>query len=411
MKPRPRYRRRPSRYRTTGSRAYVGSARYRLRRFRTGSVLAVALTALLLVFVGDTADGQGPQDTLTADSLAADTVAIVPVNGIAAQDTAAADTMPLADNVAGEATRSVREARGTIREIAIYLTGLLPKIAIALVILGVITLITRLLRPALRRAFGTWEKADAAAAGFSILLWFLALAVALSVVAGSPRALLGSLGLFGLAMSWALQAPIESFTAWMLNSFKGYYRVGDRIGVGDVFGDVYRIDFLNTTVWEAGGPEKPVQGSQPTGAIITFPNSELLRANIINYSRDFPYVWDEVVFGVANESDLEYAMRVAADVARRVVGDAMKQPIRTYRGMLEAVGLGHDIADEPQVYLSAADQWMNIVVRYLVPVRERRRTASALTLELSKAAAAPEHAGRIRTAYPVMRQMKMDEPA
>jgi small-conductance mechanosensitive channel len=64
--------------------------------------------------------------------------------------------------------------------------------------------------------------------------------------------------------------------------------VGDRIAVGDVFGDVYRIDVLTTTVWEAGGPGKPVSAAQSTGALITFPNWEVLRSNIINYSRDFP---------------------------------------------------------------------------------------------------------------------------
>ena len=32
--------------------------------------------------------------------------------------------------------------------------------------------------------------------------------------------------------SLPLQTPIESFTGWLLNSFRGYYRVGDRIEVG-----------------------------------------------------------------------------------------------------------------------------------------------------------------------------------
>lgn len=397
---------RRTRYGATGTTAYYRSARYRLRRFRTGSVLAIAVTGLLLLLWGAPADGQDPgQDTLP------DTVVVQPLEGVGdtAGTAAAADTGDLTANVAVEASRSIEEARGTIREIAIGFSGLLPKLVIALVILALIALLTRVLRPLLRHAFGTWEKADAASAAASVLLWFLALAVALSVVAGSPRALLGSIGLFGLALSWALQAPIESFSAWLLNSFKGYYRVGDRIGVGDVFGDVYRIDFLNTTVWEAGGPDKPVQGAQPTGAIVTFPNSELLRANVVNYTRDFPYVWDEVTVGIADTSDVEYAMRVTAEAARRVVGDAMRKPIETYRGLLEGAGLGMDVADEPQVYVHGVEHWLEITVRYLVPVRERRRWASTLTLELQNATSAPEHAGRIRPAYPVRRTI-VDEP-
>lgn len=390
-------------YRSTGSRRYIESARYRLRRFRTGSALAIAITGLLLVLWGEPADGQDPG----ADTIP-DTVLVMPVE---AQDTAAPlpDTADLTTNAAVEASRSVQEARSTIRQIAIGFMGILPKLVIALIIIATVGLLTRLLRPFLRHAFGTWEKADAAAAAATFVLWFLALAVALSVLAGSPRALLGSLGLFGLALSWALQAPIESFSAWLLNSFKGYYRVGDRIAVGDVFGDVYRIDVLNTTIWEAGGPDKPVQGAQPTGAIVTFPNAELLRSNIINYTRDFPYVWDEVASAIADTSDVEYAMRVAADVARRTVGDSMRKPIETYRGMLEAAGLGVDVAEEPQVYVSGEEHWLQITVRYLVPVRERRRWASTLTLELSRALGAPEHSDRIRAAYPV-RRIITEEP-
>jgi len=396
--------RRPGRYLRTGTSAYYQSARYRLRRFRAGSALAIALTALLLLLTGENADGQDPaQDTILPD-----TVVVLPLHDSLPADTAlsAADTGNLGQNVAVEASRSLEEVRRTIREITIGISGLLPKILIALVLLALAAAATRLIRPVLRHAFGTWEKAEAAAAASTILLWFLALAIALSVVAGSPRALLGSIGLLGLALSWALQAPIESFTAWLLNSFKGYFRVGDRIGVGDVFGDVYRIDFLNTTVWEAGGPDKPVQGAQPTGALITFPNSELLRANVVNYTRDFPYVWDEVTVGISDDSDVEYAMRVAVSTAKDIVGDAMQKPIEAYRGLLETSGLGMDIADQPQVYVAGVEQWFELTVRYLVPVRERRRWASTLTLELQRTMVAPEHADRIRAAYPV-RQMIM----
>jgi small-conductance mechanosensitive channel len=91
----------------------------------------------------------------------------------------------------------------------------------------------------------------------------VAAVASLSVLAGDVRAVVGSVGLLGLAASWALQTPIESFTGWLLNSFRGYYRVGDRIAVGDVFGDVYRIDVLTTTVWEAGGPASPCRRRRP----------------------------------------------------------------------------------------------------------------------------------------------------
>ena len=357
-------------------------------------MLAVAITGFFLLFWGATEEAPGQQSTLDA---AADSAVVEP-----AQDTAGiADTV--VDTTRADPGRSVEEATSTVRRFVIDFTTLLPKILIAIGLLLAAGIIVRIVRAVLRRVLGEWERADAATAMAGILIWLLALGIALSVIAGDTRTLIGSLGLLGLALSWALQAPIESFAGWLLNSFKAYYRVGDRISVGDVFGDVYRIDFMNTTVWEAGGPDKTVQGAQPTGALITFPNSEVLRANIINYTRGFPYIWDEITVGVSNESDLGYAMRVIAAVARDSVGPSMKGPVETYRARLDQEGLAYDIADEPQVYIAPAESWTDVIVRYLVDARERRKWSSALYLRISEELAKPEHRERVKPAYPVHR--------
>jgi hypothetical protein len=249
-----------------------------------------------------------------------------------------------------------------------------------------------------------------------IALYIGALAVSLSVLAGDASALLGSLGLVGLALSWALQTPIESFTGWLLNSFRSYYRVGDRIEVGDVFGDVYKIDVLTTTVWEAGGPGKSVAGAQPTGAMITFPNWEVLRSNIINYSREFPFVWDEVTVSVGNESDLPYTAGVLEPAAAAIVGRGMQDAATRYESLLSRARIAFDVDQQPRVFFSAADAWTNCTVRYLVDARKRRRAASDLVMALSKAMADPAHQGRIVGAYPrsevrLRRSWRQGDPA
>jgi small conductance mechanosensitive channel len=370
------------------------SAQGRLKKFRQGSLLAVAITGLFLLLWG-MPEGVPGQQTPTAP---ADTAAVAsePVPGSATGATTV-------DTTRADPGRSVEEATSTVRRFVLDFTTLLPKILIALVLLVAAGVIVRLVRAVLRRVLGQWERADAATAMAGILIWLLAFGIALSVIAGDTRALIGSVGLLGLALSWALQAPIESFAGWLLNSFKAYYRVGDRIAVGEVFGDVYRIDFMNTTVWEAGGPEKPVQGAQPTGALITFPNSEVLRSNIVNYTRGFPYVWDEISIGVTNESDIGYAMRVIAGVARETIGPTMQGPVDTYRALLDQEGLSYDVADEPQVYIMPTDSWTDITVRYLVNARERRKWSSALHLRISEEFAKPEHRERLSAAYPVQR--------
>jgi small-conductance mechanosensitive channel len=295
---------------------------------------------------------------------------------------------------------SLEEATGTVRDLVLGFYGMLPRIIVALVLILLAAALAKLLRMLLERFLGRWERTHALSAMVQIGVFLMAIAAALSVLAGDARALLGSVGLIGLALSWALQTPIESFAGWLINSFRGYYRTGDRIEVGEVFGDVYKIDVLTTTVWEAGGPEKPVAGAQATGAMITFPNWEVLRSNIINYSRDFPYVWDEVTVNVAEESDLPYTIAVFERVARDLLGVKMAKPAREYQELLQRARIAFDVDEEPKVFISLTDAWVDCTVRYLVPARARRRWASELSVALSLEAAKSTHEGKIIGGYP-----------
>ena len=83
----------------------------------------------------------------------------------------------------------------------------------------------------------------------------------------------------------------------------------------------------------------------------------------------------------------------------------LPRPDRASAGLhaLDAARLAFDVSEEPQVYVSLADAWTDITVRYLVPARERRRWASALTLAIANETAKPEHRGRIIPSYPVTR--------
>ena len=365
--PRPTRRRDP--------RLYHLRAQQQLRRFRQGSALAVALVALLLLLWGVPLEVEG-------------------------QQTAAADAAAPIEQAVPDPATAVDEAAGTIRDLAYSFYAFLPRFVLVLVLLAGAAVITRILTAVLRRSLGEWERVEAAGALGRLVVFTLAVVAALSVLAGDVRAVVGSIGLLGLAASWALQTPIESFTGWLLNSFRGYYRVGDRISVGDVFGDVYRIDILTTTVWEAGGPGKPVAAAQSTGVLITFPNWEVLRSNIINYSRDFPYVWDEVTIGVANESDLRYTARVLEDTARGILGPEMAAAAERYQHLLQKEGLLFDVDEIPRVYFSLADSWTDCTIRYLVPVRTRRRWSSAIILAIAEEIARPEHQPRILSVYP-----------
>lgn len=384
-------------------RNYELQARSRLRRFRRHSLVAVSIVALLLLTL-NSSDNILPDGSQSAHAVAAEK-SVTPgqmETGLEPESISPRQLDPGA---------SAEEATGTVRELFAQAYGMWPKFAIALLVLFFAWGLARLTKFILRKILRNWNKAEALGTFSGVAIFLLALGTSLSVIVGDVRALVGSVGLVGLALSWALQTPIESFTGWLLNSFKGYYHVGDRIAVGDVFGDVFRIDILTTTVWESGGPERPVQGAQPTGALITFPNSEVLRNNIINYTRDFPYVWDEITIGIGNESDFSYALKVIKEIAMRVVGTAMSKAAEEYRRMLKERKLLFDVALQPEVYASPADSWTNLTIRYLVPARERRRWASELFLAVTAGIAGKEHAESILPAAPRLQMEFLGEKA
>jgi small-conductance mechanosensitive channel len=351
-------------------------------------MVAVAVTAFLLLLFG--VEGtDGAAETFVAQSGAAHAAAGEPAATVQAEG----------EPTVAEATEEAFDAlRGLWRT---FLANS-PRYLIALGVLLIAGLIVRVLRALLRRITRSWERSNATVALAGLAVWLLAFGIAVSILVGDIRALVGSLGLVGLALSWALQTPIESFTGWLMNSFQGYYRVGDRVSVGDVFGDVYRIDFLTTTVWEIGSPgqDQPVQAEQPTGRLITFPNYEVLRGSIVNLTRDFPYVWDELTVPVANRSDLAYAAGVLRELTHELLADEMAAPAREYERILQIARLEKTVACEPQVFISLDDSWTNLTVRYLVPARERRRWKSALALAVSEELKKPEHETRIVGVFP-----------
>lgn len=376
-------RRRAPRGRSAGkARAGATSA---LRRFTQATFLTLAITAFLLLLLG--VEPGAAQDPTPAPQ----------------ETVAPADTIPpdlRADALAREATTQARDTFVGMWQA--FVAGL-PQLAVVLLILMLAWGLVRLTRPLVRRATGRFATSNAVTALWGIAVWVIAIGAAVSVIAGDIRALLGSLGLVGLALSWALQTPIESFSGWLLNSFQGYYRVGDRIAVGDVFGDVAEIDFLTTTVWEYGGADRAPSGitaEQPTGRIITFPNNEVLQGSIVNYTRDFPYVWDELVVSIAEESDLRYAAEVVRRVADDLLAERMTEPAESYARTLERTGLPHDISARPEVFFAVGESGVDLVVRYLVGARERRRWKSELTALVLTELNREEHAGRVVPHYP-----------
>ena len=218
------------------------------------------------------------------------------------------------------------------------------------------------------------------------------LLVVASILSASWYTALVSLGILSLIMGFALQTPILSFIGWLYILVRSPYRVGDRIRIGEATGDVIDVGYLDTTLWEFGG--EYLSTDHPSGRVIKFPNSLVLSEPVFSYSWPlFPYIWNELTFEVAYESDLAFVAQTLKDVADEAVGETMRERVRTFREVLARTPVDElDVREEPAVFFRAsANTWVEATVRYLVHPKEGGRVKSKiLTSALERLNAEPE---------------------
>ncbi len=199
-------------------------------------------------------------------------------------------------------------------------------------------------------------------------------------------------GLISLILGFALQTPISSFIGWIYLLVRAPFRVGDRIKIGDLRGDVIDVSYLDTTLWEFGGDY--LSGDHPSGRIIRIPNANVLSTPVVNYSWPlFPYIWNEVKFHIAYESDLQFVADTMIRVAEVEVGQGMAEKIKVYRDILARTPVDElDVQEKPVVTFRVSENtWLEARVRYLVHPKEAGRVKSRLIPKLVQALlAAPD---------------------
>jgi Small-conductance mechanosensitive channel len=205
--------------------------------------------------------------------------------------------------------------------------------------------------------------------------------IALSVLFASWYTAFVSFGLISLVLGLALQTPITSFIGWIYILMKMPYQVGDRVKIDDATGDVIDVSYLDTTLWEFGGV---LSTDHPSGRIIRFPNSKVLNTLVYNYSWPlFPYIWSEIKFQIAYQSDLEFVAKVMRETAAEELGEAMMDHVRIYRELLEQTPVDElEVKEYPAVVFRINENtWLEAIVRFLV---EPRRSGSVKTRLIKK---------------------------
>jgi small-conductance mechanosensitive channel len=143
--------------------------------------------------------------------------------------------------------------------------------------------------------------------------------------------------------------------------------------MGGVRGDVVALGFMQTTVMEMGEPPA-VQGADPamwvhsrqyTGRLVRVTNDKIFDSPVYNYTREFPYLWEEIRLPVKYGADRGRAEAILLEAARRHTATIVEEATPALQHLRDRFTFKGDAALEPAVYYRLTDNWLELTVRFL----------------------------------------------
>lgn len=209
------------------------------------------------------------------------------------------------------------------------------------------------------------------------------------------------LGIAAAGLVIALKEPLLNIAAWVFLIWRRPFSVGDRIEVSGNIGDVIDVRIFQFSLLEVGNW---VSADQSTGRVIHVPNGLLFTEPVANYTRGFPYIWNELEIVITYESNWRAAKELLLDVAREH-GHTLTEEAEE-----EVLALGRRFMIfyttlAPTVYTRISERGVALAVRYICDPRRRRDSEQAIWEAALDAFAADRE---IDLAYPTQRFFDRD---
>ena len=131
--------------------------------------------------------------------------------------------------------------------------------------------------------------------------------VALGILGINILALATGLGLLGFALAFGMQDTIANFVAGIMIAIERPFQIGDRVRIGEEWGDVIDIGMRSTKIRTA------------KNETVVIPNNLVATREVWNYTKDSPVISNVIPIGISYDSDPVLAEQIILD-------EAMKHP-------------------------------------------------------------------------------------
>jgi len=210
--------------------------------------------------------------------------------------------------------------------------------------------------------------------------YVLLVIVTISFFTGGIKDFALAIGLLTAGITITLQELILSVAGSFYIFFVGVYKPGDRIEINNIKGDVIDIDSIYTTMMEIG---EWVSSDNYSGRIVKLSNAFVFKGPVYNYSKDFPFVWDEFNLAIRYGSDVELAKSVVIKIASEVLSEYVTESISKWSEVVNKYYI-ENAEVEPTLAITMTDNWMQFNLRYIVDYKKRRYTKNILNERIGK---------------------------
>lgn len=237
-----------------------------------------------------------------------------------------------------------------------------------------IVMIIQFLRKILRKNLPDSTTRYKSQKGIEIIGYLLLIFLSISYFTGNIKDFALAIGLLTAGITITLQELILSIAGSIFIFFVKVYKPGDRIEINGIKGDVIDVDTIYTTMMEIG---EWVSSDNYSGRIVKLSNAFVFRGPVYNYSKDFPFIWDEFDLPIRYGSDLELAKRIVIQVASEELSKYVKASISKWKNVVDKYYI-EDAEVNPTLAITMNDNWIQFNLRYIVDYKKRRYTKHVL---------------------------------
>jgi small-conductance mechanosensitive channel len=216
-----------------------------------------------------------------------------------------------------------------------------------------------------------------------ILLWF-AIAIIIAFAFASE---LGSVatfaGLLTAGVAFALQSVILSVAGYFFLIGRFGIRVGDRVQIAGVTGEVVEIGLVRLHLMELGS----AGADTPSGRVVAFPNSVVFQstAGLFKQIPGTNFVWHELTLTLSPDSDYGAVEERVHEAEEAVFSDYREEMERQKRQMERTLTSTSVSALWPRSRLHPTPAGLQVIIRFPVDSEHASEIDNRLTLELLKA--------------------------